>query len=216
MIQILPSILTANMLDLDQSIGILKQAGIKKLHLDVMDGVYVQALTFGEGLVKNIRERYPDIKLDVHLMLFDPLKKVEDFIGAGSDEITVHIETCSKRQIRKLSKRLRAEKIQIGVAINLETNVKKLVPILGEIDFVLVMSIKPGKGGQKFDESIYQKIELLNQYRKEKAKKLILMVEGGVCKDNISILMERRVDEVVVGNAIFKNSEIKKNLEELL
>ncbi len=197
-----PSILSCDFSILKQEIDTVAEI-CDYIHIDVMDGNFVNNITFGPGLVKDIRKHYKNI-FDVHLMLTNPLQYIDSFSDAGADIITIHIECNSN--IEETIAKIKSCNKKVGLAINPKTNVNKLNNYLHEIDLILVMSVQPGFGGQKFDETVIDKINVLNSLKEQKGYNYLIEVDGGVNDKTIDLLKAVKVDIVVAGSYIF-NSE---------
>lgn len=156
------SILAADFSCLDREMQRIEKAGIDFFHVDIMDGHFVPNITIGPAVLKNIR-KVSKLPFDVHLMIAQPLKWVEQFIKAGSDMITLHIETISPKEFRSQAKGLKSKGIKLGVSLNPDTPIKKIEQLLELVDFVLVMTVNPGFGGQKFIEQVLPKINALRK-----------------------------------------------------
>lgn len=201
---IAPSLLSANFLHLEQEIKDVEKAGADILHLDIMDGHFVPNMTFGPFIVEQIRSA-ASVPLDVHLMIEKPQRWIETYIEAGADFLTVHFETDPhlNRSINEIKKRGR----KAGVSINPSTHPLLLEYLLEYVDLVLVMSVNPGFGGQKFIENSFKKIEWLNNYREKHQLDFLIEVDGGVNEDNIKALSDAGVDIFVAGSAIFSKDD---------
>ncbi len=201
---IAPSLLSANFLRLEQEIKDVEKAGADILHLDIMDGHFVPNMTFGPFIVEQIRSA-ASVPLDVHLMIEKPQRWIETYIEAGADFLTVHFETDPhlNRSINEIKKRGR----KAGVSINPSTHPLLLEYLLEYVDLVLVMSVNPGFGGQKFIENSFKKIEWLNNYREKHQLDFLIEVDGGVNEDNIKALSDAGVDIFVAGSAIFSKDD---------
>ena len=202
MVIISPSILNANFLELKSQIDLINQSEADWIHLDIMDGVFVPNITFGFSIIKTIHSQSKK-PLDVHLMIVNPERYIEQFADAGAYMITVHYETCTHlhstiQQIKKLG-------LKAGVALNPHSDVGLLKPILQDVDMVLIMTVNPGFGGQKFIEASYQKIKDLRQLSKSLNPELLIQVDGGISTDNIKQLHEAGVDVFVAGTFVFKS-----------
>ncbi len=213
---IAPSLLSADFLRLGQEIKDVEKAGADILHLDIMDGHFVPNMTFGPFIVKQIKST-ASIPLDVHLMIDEPQKWIGTYIDAGADFLTIHFETDphlnrAVNEIRKYGKKA-------GVSINPSTHTMLLEYVLEYVNLVLVMSVNPGFGGQKFIENSFKKIEWLNNYREKHQLDFLIEVDGGVNENNIKPLSDAGVDIFVAGSAIFSKSDygevIKKMRENL-
>ncbi|WP_276980520.1 ribulose-phosphate 3-epimerase [Johnsonella ignava] len=200
MVTLSPSLLAADFVNLRSQIDILKLNGIRSLHLDIMDGMYVPNISFGPPVIKSLR-KYTDMFLDVHMMVEAPERYIDDMIYAGADSITLHIETC--RHLDSALEKIRKSGKKTGVALNPATPVLLLDEILPFVDMVLVMSVNPGFGGQQFIEYTKRKIERLKAIKSDNALSYSIQVDGGVNKENIADIAEAGADNIVAGSAIF-------------
>ena len=207
--EIAPSLLSANFYNLQDDLERLKKAGIKYLHLDVMDGNFVPNISFGLPIIKSVRKN-TDFILDCHLMIEKPERYLEDFKNAGADILTVHQEATIHLQ-RTLAE-IRRLGMKAGVSLNPSTSEETLKYIMDDLDLILIMSVNPGFGGQSYIESVNEKIKRVRKMIDESERDIILEVDGGVNKDNIKELEDLGVDLFVAGSAAFKNSEIEKNI----
>ena len=213
-IKISPSILSANFSELGNEIKRLEQGGADMIHVDVMDGHFVPNLTIGPPVIKNLRE-ITKLPFDVHLMI-DPVHKfIKDYADAGADIITIHPEATqsllsSINHIKELNKK-------VGVSLNPDTKTNVIIDYLDKIDLVLIMSVFPGFGGQKFIPEVIKKIEELNKIKKDKKLNFDIEVDGGINFSNSKIVIEAGANILVSGTTIFKenNGDIKKNINKL-
>lgn len=197
---IAPSILTADFLNLGKEVEMVNNSEADWLHFDVMDGVFVPNLTFGFHIIKQINE-ISSIPLDVHLMIVEPDRHLEEFRKAGADKLTVHYEACT--HLHRTIQKIKALGMDAGVAINPHTPVSVLEDILPDLDLVLNMTVNPGYGAQEFIEHSYEKIRKLRTMIDSSGSKAIIQIDGGVGPDNIASLRDAGVDCFVVGNTVF-------------
>ncbi len=208
---IAPSILSADFSKLGEEVKAVEKAGADWIHIDVMDGHFVPNITIGPSVVKSIR-KHSRLPFDVHLMIDKPEQYIEDFAGAGADWIVVHAEACT--HIHRTIQQIKNTGAKAGIALNPGTPVCIIEPMLTEIDLVLVMSVNPGFGGQKFIDTVIPKIDRLRQIINSEGLDLLIEVDGGVNKDTIGILARHGVDIYVAGTAVFSGN-YKENIEAL-
>ncbi len=195
-----PSILSANFARLERDIKEAEDAGADLLHVDVMDGRFVPNITVGIPVVESIRE-VTELPLDVHLMIVEPEKYVADFVKAGANWLSFHFEaTVHHHRVVEEIKELGAK---AGIVINPSTPVSFLEEILPFLDFVLIMSVNPGFGGQKFIPASLKKIEKLKRMKEKLNEKLLIEIDGGIKVNNVEAVLRAGVDVVVAGSAIF-------------
>ena len=211
-VKISPSILSADFSKLGEEIAKLERAGADLIHVDVMDGHFVPNITIGPEVIKDLK-KHTSLPLDVHLMISPVHKYIKNFAEAGADIITIHPESTENlnetiNEIKKFSKK-------VGVSLNPKTNVERVLPVLDLIDLVLIMSVNPGFGGQKFMRETLDKVKLLRKEIDQKKLNVEIEIDGGINFDNAKMAKEAGVDILVSGTAIFENNEgnIKKNIE---
>ncbi len=200
-VRMVPSILSADFARLGEQIGRVEQAGIEMLHLDIMDGHFVPNLSIGVPVVKSVRT-CTDLFLDVHLMITDPLFYAEPFASAGADLITFHTEVTPEPM--KVIRRLRDLGVGVGVSLNPGTDAGVLDGILGELDMVLVMTVWPGFGGQKFIEPMLEKIRAVAAKLRPDQR---LQVDGGIGVETIGVAARAGADTFVAGSAVFDSQD---------
>jgi ribulose-phosphate 3-epimerase len=209
MIKIAPSILSADFSCLKDEIRKVEKAGADMLHVDVMDGHFVPNITIGPAVVKDIR-KVTKLPLDVHLMIENPGDYVDLFVKAGADMITFHIETISKTELRIKSQELRKSGVKVGISLNPATPLKRIIPVLGLVDFVLVMSVNPGFGGQEFIPSAVAKIKQLRAIFKGN-----IAVDGGINDINAKKVIQFGANILAAGSYIFKSNNCKEAIRRL-
>ncbi|MCK4335858.1 MAG: ribulose-phosphate 3-epimerase [Candidatus Aenigmarchaeota archaeon] len=210
MIKIAPSILSADFSNLGRDVTKVKEA--EWIHVDVMDGHFVPNITIGPFIVKALR-KITDKFLDVHLMIENPEKYVESFAEAGADLITVHAEAC--KNLEGLIELIRKNNCKAGVSIKPKTGVKDIESVLDKVDLVIVMTVEPGFGGQKFMPEVVPKIRELKSLVNKRNLPLEIEVDGGVNRDNCSEIAEAGADVLVAGSAIFGSENPANELREI-
>ncbi len=213
MIELAPSILSADFARLGEEVRAALDGGATLLHVDVMDGHFVPNLTIGPPVVASLR-KVTKAPLDVHLMIEDPDQFIPAFLEAGADWISVHQETC--RHLHRTLQMIRSKGAQAGVVINPATPVQALGEVLDQVDFVLVMSVNPGFGGQKFIPGSLEKIKKLATMRAAKGASFRIEVDGGIALSTIGDVVRAGAEVLVAGNAVFGQGDPKRNVQELL
>jgi len=206
-IKIAPSILSADFSKLAIELKKVKQAGADLIHVDVMDGHFVPNITIGPVVVKFMRQS-TKLPLDVHLMIQNPIKYLGAFVNAGSDMITVHIETVSLKELQAIGRGLKKRKVKLGISLNPGTPLAKIKPVLGLVDFVLVMSVNPGFGGQAFIPGATNKIKQLRAIFKKD-----IAVDGGINNLTAKLVKQAGANILIAGSYIFgaKNTKLAIN-----
>ena len=200
MIEIIPSILAADFARLGEQIAQVEQGGATMLHLDVMDGHFVQNLTMGPPVVASIR-KITRLTLDVHLMITDPDKYAPMFIDAGADQVLVHQEAC--KHLDGTLREIQRAGARAGVVLNPATPLAALDEVLGLADYVLIMSVNPGFGGQRFIPYALDKIRRLDAIRRDRRLTFPIEIDGGVNKDNVGEVVRAGCDWIVTGSSVF-------------
>ena len=203
------SVLAADFGKLAEDTAKAREGGARYLHLDVMDGAFVPSISFGMPVIASLRG-YTDLVFDVHMMVEDPGRYVESIRKAGADIITVHQEACT--HLDRVIGQIKAAGAKAGVALNPATPVSTLECVLDQVDMVLVMSVNPGFGGQKFIPYTLDKVRALRQYFDGKGLSTDIQVDGGVNRDTIRPLMEAGANVLVAGSAVF-GGDVKANVE---
>jgi ribulose-phosphate 3-epimerase len=204
MIEIIPSILSADFARLGEEIARVERGGATMLHLDVMDGHFVANLTIGPPVVASIR-KVTRSHLNVHLMIENPERHVPAFVQAGADSISVHYETC--RHLDGVLGLIRSQGVQAGIVLNPSTPVSVLQDVLEVADYVLLMSVNPGFGGQKLIPYVLDKARELDRLRRERGLALPIQIDGGVHRENLAEVIRAGCDWIVTGSAIFHSSD---------
>ena len=212
MVEILPSILAADFAHLGEQIAALEAAGCRMLHVDVMDGHFVPNLTVGPPVVASLRKATRVI-LDVHLMIEDPDRYAPLFIEAGADQVSVHQEACT--HLDRTLRMIRSEGAKAGVVINPATPVATLEDVLDLADYVLVMSVNPGFGGQQFIPNALSKVRELAARRKERGLHFPIEIDGGVNTQNLGKIIDAGVEWVVAGSSVFHTVNPPAAFEEM-
>lgn len=204
MLEILPSLLAADFAHLDRDIAFAEQAGVTKLHLDIMDGHFVPNISFGPPVVECIRA-VTDLHLDVHLMIEDPDRYLHQFAKAGANSMSVHYEAC--RHLNRTLRAIQTEGVLAGVVINPATPVAMLEDVLDVVDYVLIMSVNPGFGGQQFIPKSLLKVMELERRRREAGLQFPIQIDGGISVKNIADVARAGVDWVVAGSSIYASDD---------
>lgn len=209
---IAPSILSSDFANLKDECVMLNNSEADWYHIDVMDGVFVPNLTFGMPVIKAIK-KHATKTFDVHLMIVEPDKFIDDFADAGADILTVHYEAC--HHLHRSIQRIKSAGMKAGVALNPHTNINLLTDIITDIDLVCIMSVNPGFGGQSFIENTYNKVKELKALITDKQSQALIEIDGGVTDKNARKLLDCGADVLVAGSFVFKSKNPNQTISDL-
>ena len=209
MVKLAPSILSANFANLQGDLDKTKGTGLSMIHIDVMDGIFVPNISFAFKVISDIRDKN-DYFFDTHLMIEEPIRYIDEFKKAGSDRITVHYEAC--KDLRKTLEAIKEAGMEVGLTAKPETDPKKLLEYFDLIDLILVMSVRPGFGGQKFMEETKETMALYRDYIDKNNLDIKIQVDGGIKTTNVREVLDLGVDEIVAGSDVFAK-DIKAQIE---
>ncbi|MBQ7386005.1 MAG: ribulose-phosphate 3-epimerase [Ruminococcus sp.] len=212
MMLIAPSLLSCDFSRFGEEIARMDKAGADMMHLDIMDAHFVPNLTFGAPVIKFVR-KYTEKPFDVHLMISEPLKYIEDFAKAGADIITFHVESDSP--IQETIDKIKSFGIKPGLVIKPNTPVESVYPYLSDLYMVLVMTVEPGFGGQSFMADMMPKVEALKAKREELSLDFLIEADGGIADNTIAVAAKAGVDVAVAGTAVFKAENAEEKIKEL-
>lgn len=212
MCNLVPSILSANFYNLENDLNILVEKKIKYLHIDVMDGMFVPNISIGIPVIESLKKYVKDyFVFDTHLMIEKPERYIESFKDAGSDILTIHREITS--DYLEVINKIKSLGLKVGISINPETDVNFIIDALNKVDLVLVMSVHPGFGGQKFIKSSIDKIRILNDLRIKNNYEYLIEVDGGIYSNNVNEVVSAGANLIVSGSGVFKG-DIKNNIDD--
>ncbi len=204
--RISPSILACNMLELGNEIKKIERSGANYVHIDIMDGCFVPNISFGMPVLSSVR-KCTDMVLDVHLMIVDPDKYIDEFIKCGADIITFHYEALDDERIKKAIIRIKEQGKRVGISVKPATDVNKLLPYIKDIDMVLIMTVEPGFGGQKFMVDMMDKVKEVKEYASKINKTLDIQVDGGINDRTIKTASDAGANIFVLGTGFFKSEK---------
>ena len=211
---IAPSILAADFSRLGEEIVKVQQAGADWIHCDIMDGHFVDNISFGPGIVAFVRKQ-TNLPLDVHLMIEHADHYVPRFVDAGANSITIHVEAEAKHDIGKTLQQIRDAKCRVGLTLNPDTNFKFVEPFLDEIDMLLIMTVHPGFGGQSFRPEQMDKVKRALNWNQTRSRKIDIEVDGGVNAETAPVCIENGANVLVAGTSIFKTNDYAKAIRDL-
>jgi len=209
---IAPSMLSANFLNLGKDIEMINNSDADWFHLDVMDGMFVPNISFGPMIIKQMNKASNKV-MDAHLMIEQPDRYITDFKDAGCDYLTVHYEAC--KHLHRTISAIKESGMKAGVSLNPHTPIELLIDIIEDVDLVLLMSVNPGFGGQKFIENTYSKIKALRALIDESGSNALIEIDGGINDKNAKLLIEAGADVLVAGSFVFKSDNPTKTISTL-
>lgn len=208
--KIAPSLLASDFANLDSEIKKVTSGGADYIHLDVMDGMFVPNITFGAPVIKSIR-KCTDLPFDVHLMIENPKRYIEDFAKAGADIITIHAE--AENDIKETLKKINSYGVKAGIAVKPNTKIEDIYPFLNDVDLILIMTVEPGFGGQKFIFSMMEKVKSLRKEIKLRSLMPLIEVDGGIDEETVKIAASFGVDICVAGTSVFGKENMSQAIK---
>lgn len=207
-----PSILSADFAHLGEDIQHVEAAGTQYLHYDVMDGMFVPSISFGMPVLESVR-KITDLVLDVHLMIEEPERYIDEFVRCGADIVTVHYEACE--DLKKTIEKIRDKGVKVGVSIKPKTPNQVLADVLDQVDMILLMTVEPGFGGQAYIPESTEKIRELRRMVDERGLTVDIEVDGGIKKNNLKMVLDAGANVIVAGSAVFAG-DIEQNVRDFL
>ena len=208
-----PSMLAIDFCHMEDELKIAVDAGMKMLHVDVMDGYFVPNISFGPPVIRYVRKAIPDTFMDVHMMVINPSRYFAKFVNIGADNITIHAE--ATENLREDLLNLKSMGVNASVAISPDTPISEIESVLDVVDMVLIMSVYPGFGGQEFIPETYNRLKALAAIREERGLSFDIEVDGGVTKDNVSDILAAGANVIAAGSAVF-SGDTAQNIHDLL
>lgn len=211
MVKLSPSVLSANFMKLGEEVQILEKEGVPYLHLDVMDGVFVPNISVGMPVIKSLR-KVTNMIIDAHFMIVEPERYIDDFINLGCDIINFHFEATKKHN--EIIEKIKKAGKKAGMTIKPKTDYKEILPYLNKLDLVLIMSVEPGFGGQKFMEDSLEKVSSIRKYLDEHNLNCEIEIDGGIKLENVEKAIKAGADVIVVGSDIFEKEDKSKIIKQ--
>jgi ribulose-phosphate 3-epimerase len=210
---VFPSILSTNFFNLEAKLREFETSRIDFIHLDIMDGHFVDNLSFGPSMARALKERF-SFRLDAHLMVSNPAKMIPGFIQAGADWISIHVEAVEEPS--SLLEMIRNADRRAGLVLNPDTPLERVWPYIDEVDYILLMSVFPGYGGQKFIPTSLERVARLKKEIRGRKSRCLLQVDGGIDTDNMGPLKSAGADLFVIGTSLFRADNIEKKIEQII